>query len=236
MSDVAALLQGNLDILGEDRNAHHRMPCIPPFDNVWIEFNIDLLKAPMRIGAHFKRATPIVWEMTAVVRVASNRKPTYIPATTMVEFAEDGSLVDKHTVMPEGMDEGLEDSIQGLVQVTSAVTITGFMFSHCKNVELVERLPKRHEQREAKRRNEAFLKYREIVIDPGKTKQVAVGSGSSSQDHPVRALHIARGNFATYTADRPLFGKYVGTYWRPAHVRGNADVGTVKSTYRVKAA
>jgi hypothetical protein len=108
------------------------------------------------------------------------------------------------------------------------------MFSHCKNVRLVERLPKRHEQREAKRKGEQALKYHEIVIDPGKTKQVAVGAGSAEQDKPSRALHIARGHFATYTPEKPLFGKFTGTYWRPAHVRGSAEIGTVKSTYRVK--
>jgi hypothetical protein len=72
------------------------------------------------------------------------------------------------------------------------------------------------------------------VIDPHKVQQPSTGA-NRTDDHPKKALHIARGHFAHYTEDRPLFGKYTGTFWRPAHVRGSADFGTVKSTYKVKA-
>lgn len=36
------------------------------------------------------------------------------------------------------------------------------------------------------------------------------------------------------TSERPLFGKYTGTYWWPWQVRGNADNGAVISKYVVK--
>lgn len=33
---------------------------------------------------------------------------------------------------------------------------------------------------------------------------------------------------------RPLFGKYAGTFWRPAHVRGEAEFGTRAKGYRLR--
>lgn len=40
---------------------------------------------------------------------------------------------------------------------------------------------------------------------------------------------------AYYHKDRPLFGSYVGTFWRPAHVRGNAENGINVNDYEVLA-
>lgn len=45
--------------------------------------------------------------------------------------------------------------------------------------------------------------------------------------------HWCRGHFKTYTDAAPLFGKYTGTYWIPAHIRGNAVIGTVTKDYHV---
>lgn len=47
------------------------------------------------------------------------------------------------------------------------------------------------------------------------------------------ALHTVRGHFATYTADAPLFGKLVGTYWKPATIRGSDQHGQVIKDYDV---
>lgn len=49
-----------------------------------------------------------------------------------------------------------------------------------------------------------------------------------------KAFHLCRGSFAHYTADRPLFGRYAGTVWRPAHVRGSHECGQVVKEYSVK--
>lgn len=48
-------------------------------------------------------------------------------------------------------------------------------------------------------------------------------------------LHVVRGHFASYTDDAPLFGKYTGTFWKPAHTRGSAEQGVVVKDYDVQA-
>lgn len=45
------------------------------------------------------------------------------------------------------------------------------------------------------------------------------------------ALHVVRGHFATYTADAPMFGQHVGTFWRKPTVRGSEDHGAVVKDY-----
>jgi hypothetical protein len=56
---------------------------------------------------------------------------------------------------------------------------------------------------------------------------------SDDGDSIDKALHIVRGHFATYTAEQPMFGKYVGTFWKEAHLRGNAEKGVVVKDYEV---
>lgn len=50
-----------------------------------------------------------------------------------------------------------------------------------------------------------------------------------------RIRHVRRGNFAVYTAEKPLFGKYTGIIWRPATiVNGSGDVDETRITdYKV---
>ena len=48
-----------------------------------------------------------------------------------------------------------------------------------------------------------------------------------------QAMHICRGNWGEYKADHPLFGKHVGRFWRPMHIRGAAEHGIVRKDYSV---
>lgn len=105
---------------------------------------------------------------------------------------------------------------------------------HAKNVELVDKPIPRHVRRRAARRGEPVIQYKTLVIEPFK-KQVRNEAAASGESEIHRALHICRGHFATYTEDAPLFGKYTGTYWRPMHVRGRADVGIVHKDYKIVA-
>jgi hypothetical protein len=71
---------------------------------------------------------------------------------------------------------------------------------------------------------------------------LALGSVGTkrAEDKPQQAfdvmpLHLRRGNFAHYTDAAPLFGKYTGTFWRPATVVGSERNGIVVKDYKVKA-
>jgi hypothetical protein len=107
----------------------------------------------------------------------------------------------------------------------------GLSFCHCKNVRQVEQLadPPPRPQRNQPR----VPRLRYYTLDIGPMRQVLRSLGRSDEVGIQRALHICRGNFATYTKDSPLFGKYAGTFWRPDHVKGNSTAGTVVKDYAV---
>lgn len=109
----------------------------------------------------------------------------------------------------------------------------GLSFCHCKNVTVTEQAQDRGE-RWHRRTKTPILKFHTLNIDP--MKKIIRREGQSDQVGLAKALHICRGHFATYTPEHPLFGKYVGTYWRPDHVRGSIQAGAVVSDYNVNPA
>jgi hypothetical protein len=93
--------------------------------------------------------------------------------------------------------------------------------------------PDPHVNRERRRHGlKPFVRYHTINIEP--MKKVLRTEGQIESQGLKRALHICRGHFSTYSEERPLFGKVAGTFWIPAHVRGEAKEGLVISDYRVK--
>jgi hypothetical protein len=105
-------------------------------------------------------------------------------------------------------------------------------FMNCKNVTIEPHDPDpaiNRERRKAGRK--PFVRYHTINIEP--MKRVLRTEGQVDKVGLARALHIVRGHFATYTPEKPLFGRVAGTVWRPAHVRGSADEGIVVSDYEV---
>lgn len=110
-------------------------------------------------------------------------------------------------------------------------------FMHCKNVARVENdgaYPSRQARREAERKN--FPKpaaFYTLQIEP--MKKVLATEGGIAQNGLKKALHICRGHFSEYSEEKPLFGKYAGRFWIPAHVRGSAEIGLVGKDYAVNA-
>lgn len=80
------------------------------------------------------------------------------------------------------------------------------------------------------------IEYKVLRVQTGKHKFQILGraTGGESMDLP---LHTVRGHFATYTEDRPMFGRpgEYGRYWVPSHTRGSRKHGEVKKVYEVTA-
>lgn len=72
------------------------------------------------------------------------------------------------------------------------------------------------------------VKYHTIILPGGGTESDGRGG------HRATAIHRVRGHFKTFTAERPLLGQHVGTYWWGWQVRGNAEKGIVVSDYKLK--
>lgn len=123
----------------------------------------------------------------------------------------------------------------GVSDILIAPVFMAISFLHCKNVAIEDApfIGPRQQRRALERKGIKQAKFKTLVIEP--MKQVLKTEGGIETNGLKKAMHICRGHFATYSEDKPLFGKYSGTFWRPAHVRGNADNGTVYKDYKVKA-
>lgn len=115
--------------------------------------------------------------------------------------------------------------------------VFAFSLLHCRNVALVEnagRFGSRQERRAAERKGTPPPeKY--YTLEIGAMSRTLATEGGIATNGLKRALHICRGHFAHYSDERPLFGKYAGQFWIPAHVRGSAESGAVVKDYAVRA-
>jgi hypothetical protein len=112
-----------------------------------------------------------------------------------------------------------------------------------KNVELIDHIPppklsKKHE----KKYGEPLVTYKTIQVNPMRTVKRMDGDEVPSSERDttsqgIQPLHIVAGNFADYRDGPGMFGnpKLKGVFWRPQHIRGNADRGVVVKDYEVKA-
>jgi hypothetical protein len=120
---------------------------------------------------------------------------------------------------------------QGIFVAPTYFAVFVISLMNCRNVELVDN-PLNRQQR---RRNEQGKgikthSYYTLKIKPMGKVYEPTGEGNKGNKH---RLHIMRGHFKTYSDDAPLFGKFTGTYYWGASVRGNADKGTIKKDYEV---
>jgi hypothetical protein len=103
---------------------------------------------------------------------------------------------------------------------------------HVKNIVVEEHVPSVKMQRARCRRGRPpFVTYKTLrVVSPG---SAAPRDGERRPPTHSVPFHLVRGHFSHYSEERPLFGKYPGTFWIPAHARGNSEVGTVLKDYDV---
>jgi hypothetical protein len=106
------------------------------------------------------------------------------------------------------------------------------VFMHCKNVSFqIHEVPKKVARKRIEKGKNPGVSYKTLVIEP--MKKVLKHDGKIEHTGIKKALHITRGHFATYSEDKPLFGKHKGTFWKPMHTRGSLSSGKIEKTYRV---
>lgn len=97
-----------------------------------------------------------------------------------------------------------------------------------------ERVPRSITRAVRRQASVPTVEYRKLSLRVMKSKtKVCVEDSESDSDAPKKRLHWVRGHFAVYSEEKPLFGKYVGTFWVPAHSRGSIGAGRVEKTYKV---
>jgi len=156
------------------------------------------------------------------------------PITVSSEADENGSVESIHCAT---YDEDLgafarpDDSFDLGFLASACLFVLPAMWAigltNCQNIKTTEIKPKPVVTKKQRRPRLPEVSYHTIIV-PGRD----TGDGTSI-NRDVMPLHHVRGHFKTFTAERPLLGQHVGTYWWGWQVRGNADKGVVVSDYKL---
>lgn len=141
-----------------------------------------------------------------------------------IQVGADGAMVG---FQPDQWSDGVGD-----VQQAAFVDLFFVLaLLHCRNVTLVEKCAPRHERRQAERSGgPPPTRYHVLEIDSVLRRAMNEVTGAEPT-HGLVALHMVRGHFKTYSAERPMLGRMVGTWWWDHHVRGNPDRGIIDKDY-----
>lgn len=217
----------------------------PPYDNMWLEGSFYACMVtvvqdtvsflPFISGANGDCFRGVVRTVSFDAIGAANEDP--IPEFRIPvghKYIPDLPVywpVDKHN-QDRTARELLLDSMHLLLVV--ATTIATISLLHCKNVTLDDEPANRSKRRQLQREGLGGLVYKVLKIRGFGATPVRTNRESGEESTvSLTRLHLVRGHFATWTAERPLFGKYVGTWWVNAHAKGQANHGAVAKAYQV---
>lgn len=131
-----------------------------------------------------------------------------------------------------------KEAAEELIYNRFSIILYVLQLLNCKNIELtphdpMDSVPSRIRRHWERKGREPLKKHYTLSVRvPGRKKKGAV---AEINDHKsIRPLHTCRGHFSTYTDEGKLFGKYSGTFWVPAHVRGSVRHGEITKDYRLK--
>lgn len=91
--------------------------------------------------------------------------------------------------------------------------------------------------RKRKKKGQPLLeKYHVLKFCPGKAVKKKANGEGFGVNIGAMPVHLCRGHFKVFTAEKPLFGKWVGIFWWQPQVRGNKKNGVVVKDYELVAA
>lgn len=129
-----------------------------------------------------------------------------------------------------------EEENQQLMTYAGSVVISLVRLLECKNITL-----KKHEPPIAGKEREYMRQNGFVCSDDFYTlcvtvggKEIEYGSGAGEIQSGKKRFHLCRGHFMNFTEEKKLFGRHVGRYWVPNHMKGNPELGTIEKDYEVK--
>lgn len=153
------------------------------------------------------------------------------------KLTDDGRLADTPLLfMSDGLhtpesDTPMEPNLENWIYHGLCVNLLALSLINCKNVSTKEsgNVTLSRSGSDKRRKIPARkIKYHTIILPGGGSQSDGKGG------HRATALHRVRGHFKTFTAERPLMGQHVGTYWWGWQVRGEIEHGVVVSDYKLE--
>lgn len=126
-----------------------------------------------------------------------------------------------------------EESNAGMLSDRLSYVELCLLMLHTKNITTHKiRAPHKLNKARLKKNKPPTFDYYILKIKvPGKTN-IYLTVGKSDKEN---RYHWCRGHLRFYTVEKPLFGKYPGLFWIPAHARGSKQKGMVFKDYEVEA-
>lgn len=124
---------------------------------------------------------------------------------------------------------------KGLILTQQNCMMTVLTTFGLMNTSNVVRVPVESVLDRAARRRGDRPPYRYHVLRHRPFARRRVSEGTSTGEGALLPLHIAKGHRKTFTKERPLFGKYVGTWWWESQVRGRDTSRVVEKDYAIVA-
>lgn len=215
---------------------------LPPWPRAWFEFkptptDVEALLTETRLTEYGFRTYALG------ITGRFKPKPVTVPTFSFVwDCGPDGKILATSKIAtPTRFRDNMGDpadiaegSWGNQIMQNVMIVMLAISFTHAKNVRTVDvEPPAKVAAKRRKAGKPVGVTYKTLVIDG--MKEVLRTEGGVERNGLKKALHICRGHFATYTADKPLFGKVTGTFWKPMHTRGSKARGEVKKDYKVTA-
>jgi hypothetical protein len=207
----------------------------PPFPMLWMEWGMGELRMAAMIadGDQMENLHPN--QMGICLFFADVTHPEIIcsDALYVANLRPDGQIdwvYDPPAWRIKGGAWESEKDEESLSQM-SIVALFGLTLMNCRNVTTptAGAMKMRRSGRQKRQGLKPFeVRYNTIKLPGGGS--TSAGSGSGTHDRAT-ALHRVRGHTKTFTAEAPLMGKHVGTYWWGWQLRGDPERGIVESDY-----
>jgi hypothetical protein len=122
-----------------------------------------------------------------------------------------------------------QDIIGSIIKSIMTVNM-GLMLLSCKNITTkTVSAPDKLNKKRIKQGKQPLFSYHTLVIKPVDNRQKSIPKHLWEN-----RIHLQRGHFKTYTAEKPLFGHITGRFWWQPHVRGRNKNGMVMKDYSVQ--
>ena len=225
-------------------------PGLPPFDLLWLEYVSgdpdcqprDIYTLPASFAIHVASHRGESGRTGAVCTAFTNDGiVTVMLGQIVCEWDAAGAMdipESRILVRPDILARypGKEHKFQCAMSQVLIDVCYAFSMMGCGNVSIIDggHSDDGLTNRQKREPGRGHIAYKVLKVKVGKDREYVLGRGSTGESLDL-PLHAVRGHFKTYTAERPLLGRFVGRYWWPAHARGKIENGEVRKSYEVVA-
>jgi hypothetical protein len=119
---------------------------------------------------------------------------------------------------------------RSVMYVATTAVYKFLSFLSCTNTSTEEISPSVKIQKKRKAKGKRPL-YSYHILKLERSSSMPASVGEKTEMAWTNRVHLCRGHIKRYTKASPLFGKLVGDFWCPPHVRGNKRHGMVMKDY-----